>query len=134
YSVFWFFETIPTEASILIFLQQLIHFIGLFIFASWICVLASKAVKEGNSNKYELFWIILGISIILVTLSYIIQMEIMMNHFFDEFRGLELSYWETFNPGFAIIAPFLSGGLSILGAILSKYSRKKGFGVIIEKE
>ncbi|MFX1321675.1 MAG: hypothetical protein ACFFAQ_08525 [Promethearchaeota archaeon] len=134
YSTYWFFEISPTQASLLIFLQQFIHFIGLFIFASWICILAYKAAKEGNSNKYELFWIILGISLILATISYIIQMEIMMNYYYNEFDGLELSYWEIFNPGFAVIAPFLSGGLSIIGALLSKYLRKRGFEVIIEKE
>jgi len=134
YSTYWFFEISPTQTSILIFLQKYIHFIVLFIFASWLCILAYKAAKEGNPNKYELFWIILGISLILTTISYIVQMEIMMNHYFDEFGGLDLSYWEIFNPGFAIIAPFLSGGLSIIGAILSKYLRKRGFEVIIEKK
>ncbi|MFX1315251.1 MAG: hypothetical protein ACFE9T_05265 [Promethearchaeota archaeon] len=133
-STIWFYEIEPTQVTIFIFLQKFIHFIVLFIFASWICITAYKAAKEGDTNKYELFWIILGICLIIMAISYIIEMEIMMNYYFDEFRSLELSYWKTRDPGFAIIAPFISGGLSITGAFLSKYLRKRGFEVIIEKK
>ncbi|MFX1411298.1 MAG: hypothetical protein ACFFA6_13190 [Promethearchaeota archaeon] len=133
-STVWFYEIEPTQVTIFIFLQKFIHFMGLFIFAAWICITAYKAATEANTNRYELFWIILGISLIIITISYIIETEIMMNYYFDEYRSLKLSYWETYDPGFAIIAPFLSGGLSIIGSILSKYLRKRGYEVIIEKK
>ena len=120
---YWYFEFLPPKESLSLFLQHFIHFVGLFVFSLWLCILAYKAAKEKNPNKYELFWIILGISHILASISYII-----------EIGGLKPSFWEIVNPGFAIIAPFISGGLSILGAILSKYLRKKGFKIIIEKE
>jgi hypothetical protein len=120
---YWYFELSPPKESLSLFLQQFIHFIGLFVFATWICILAYKAAKERNPNKYELFWIILGISHILASISYIIGIG-----------GLESSFWKTANPGFGIIAPFISGGLSIFGAILSIYLRKKEVQIIIEKE
>ncbi|TKJ23841.1 MAG: hypothetical protein CEE43_01380 [Promethearchaeota archaeon Loki_b32] len=65
-------------------------------------------------------WIVLGILFIGGAIYYIAGTEVgymiygMINY------DMQLSFWDIFDPSFGAIAPFISGGLSILGYIISK--------------
>ncbi len=58
-------------------------------------------------------WIALGILLILGVIYFIVGVEI----------GVATSFWGeeyNYNPGFAVIAPFIGGGITLLGAVLGK--------------
>ena len=69
-------------------------------------------------------WIALGIIVIGGAIYFIVGVEVgYAMHFFIEYDYTEwVSIWNdtVLNPGFAVIAPFIGGGLTLLGAILGK--------------
>jgi hypothetical protein len=69
-------------------------------------------------------WLALGILLIGVTIFFIGGAELAYRiHYLIRYDIFDVSFWDGRTPGFAVIAPFIAGGLSILGYIVSKASR-----------
>ncbi len=84
-------------------------------------------------------WIPLGILLIGGAIYFIVGVEIgVAIYWFNEMSVYPypytpewISFWNdyNYNPGFAVIAPFIGGGLALLGAILGKtIGRQEGIG------
>ncbi|MFX1321817.1 MAG: zinc ribbon domain-containing protein [Promethearchaeota archaeon] len=82
-------------------------------------------------------WIALGILLIGGAIYFIVGVEIgVAIHWFNEFETYGytpewISFWNDYdyNPGFAVIAPFIGGGLALLGAIIGKsIGKQEGIG------
>jgi len=82
-------------------------------------------------------WIALGILLIGGAIYFIAGVEIgVAIHWFNEFETYGytpewISFWNdyNYNPGFAVIAPFIGGGLALLGAIIGKsIGKQEGIG------
>jgi len=121
----WVFEMDPKEYSPYIFFNFFIHFIIFLILAIVITVSAVKARKEGGPQRFEKKWLAQGLALIIIAIIYLIDTEILMDWYYDKIGASIDSYWDIFDPGFAIIAPFLSGSLIIAGAGASKYVSKR---------
>lgn len=66
-------------------------------------------------------WLALGVLLIGGTIFFIGGAEAAFRiHGIIDYDIYDLSFWEHRTPGFAVIAPFIGGGLSILGYIISK--------------
>ncbi len=68
-------------------------------------------------------WIALGILLIGGAIYFIAGVEIGVGiYWYNEGAPYAISFWKDYNysPGFAVIAPFIGGGLALLGAILGK--------------
>jgi hypothetical protein len=68
-------------------------------------------------------WIALGIMLIAGAIYFIAGVEIgVATYFYNEGATEHVSFWYDidYNPGFAVIAPFIGGGLALLGAIIGK--------------
>ncbi len=68
-------------------------------------------------------WIALGILLIAGAIYFIAGVEIgFATYWYNEGATEHISFWTDwdFNPGFAVIAPFIGGGLTLLGAIVGK--------------
>ena len=71
-------------------------------------------------------WIALGILLILGVIYFIVGVEIGVATYWhnqDPPAPYRISFWGegyNYNPGFAVIAPFIGGGITLLGAVLGK--------------
>lgn len=71
-------------------------------------------------------WIALGILLIIAVIIYIAGVEIGVGtYWYNEgypYYTTHVSFWNdyNYNPGFAVIAPFIGGGLALLGGIIGK--------------
>ena len=70
-------------------------------------------------------WIVLGIFFIGGTIYYIAGTEVGYLMYGLIHHNTALSFWEYHVPSFAAIAPFITGGLSILAFIIGKSTRKE---------
>ena len=69
-------------------------------------------------------WLALGILLIGVTIFFIGGAEVAFRIYgLINFDVVDFSFWQYRNPGFAVIAPFIGGGLAIIGYIVSKATR-----------
>ncbi|MBY8990778.1 MAG: zinc-ribbon domain-containing protein [Candidatus Lokiarchaeota archaeon] len=70
-------------------------------------------------------WLALSILLIGGTIFFIGGAEVAFRIYgFINFDIVDLSFWQHRNPGFAVIAPFIAGGLTLLGYIISKATRE----------
>ncbi|MFX1411723.1 MAG: zinc ribbon domain-containing protein [Promethearchaeota archaeon] len=130
----WIFEMEPQELSPAIFLYFLINFVIFLILAIGIIKSANNARKEKETQQFEKSWLTQGIAFIILAVLFIILTEIIMYAYYDKIGYPGTSFWENWDPGFAIIAPFLSGGLIIAGVVISKYvPKREGVTPIKEK-
>ncbi|MFX1315561.1 MAG: hypothetical protein ACFE9T_06820 [Promethearchaeota archaeon] len=130
----WIFEMEPKEISPAIFLFFLVNFVVFLIFAIGSIKSAYKAKKEKETKQFEKSWLTQGIGVIVLAILFIIFTEILMSIYYDKIGFPGTSFWENWDPGFAIIAPFISGGLIITGVIMSKYiPKREGVAPIKEK-
>jgi hypothetical protein len=74
-------------------------------------------------------WIALSILLIGGTIYFIASVEIGVAIYnFNQYDATEwVSFWGDYRVGFAVIAPFIGGGLTLLGAILGKTIGKQEF-------
>jgi ABC-type dipeptide/oligopeptide/nickel transport system permease component/ABC-type dipeptide/oligopeptide/nickel transport system permease subunit len=98
----------------------------IFLSILFVCAILSifyslKLWKKGDFQRDQKKWLILGILIIISTIIYLISFEILMRAYYHEEFDIKASYWDYLNPGFALIAPFISGGIIITGFIVNKY-------------
>lgn len=117
----WIFELPPKDFTIIIFLSKIIPFFIFITISILSIIFALKLRKSDDFRKFERKWLMCGVSFIILGIFYLIEVEILMHHYYKEYFGLDISYWEEYTPGFAIIAPFISGAIIITGIIVNKY-------------
>ncbi len=117
----WIFELAPKDFTPIIFICKIIPFFILLIIAILSIIFALKLRKRGDFQDFERKWLLCGISFIIIGIFYLIEIEILMHYYYEEFFGLDISYWENYTPGFAVIAPFISGAVILIGFVVNKY-------------
>lgn len=105
----------------------------LLLIGSFKILSKSYNVRMGKANfeKSHESWLGMGILFIVTAIIYIIGMQIGFGNYFRRIYGYDVSFWGFYSPGFGVIAPFLSGILSIIGYVISKVSPKQPREVII---
>ncbi|MFX1344834.1 MAG: ABC transporter permease subunit [Promethearchaeota archaeon] len=117
----WIFELPPKDFTIIIFLCKIIPFF-IFIAISILSIIFAVKVRESDDfRNFERKWLLCGVSFIVLGILYLIEVEIVMQHYFEEYFDLDISYWEEYTPGFGIIAPFVSGAVILIGFVVNKY-------------
>ncbi|MFX0030167.1 MAG: zinc-ribbon domain-containing protein [Candidatus Hermodarchaeota archaeon] len=138
----------PSQYTIPIFFSGLVPAILIFI-SSLMLIISANSVRTGKRDikNVENGWIGMGFMLILASIIYIISIDITWMNLAKYTYEQEVGpippnfpeFWDNFDPGFAIIAPFIGAGLSILGSIASKtikprevpfYTRPKQGGII----
>jgi len=119
----------PSQYMMPIFFSGLIPAV-LILICSIALIASSNAVRTGRRDikNVENGWIGMGVMMIVASIIYIISIDITMINYVE--YQLEQIYgyvppgvpglWDVYDPGFAIIAPFIGAGLSIAGSIASK--------------
>ncbi|MFX1278807.1 MAG: hypothetical protein ACFFA3_05270 [Promethearchaeota archaeon] len=120
----------PHLYTIPMFLVGLIPLILIF-FGSLALILSANAVRAGRAElkNREKLWIIIGIILVIASIIFIIGINITWINLLESQLGPlppDYTIWNLYNPGFAVIAPFIGAALSILGSIVSKFIRQRG--------
>jgi hypothetical protein len=139
----------PSKYMIPIFLSGIFSAIIILI-SSIILIISANIIRVGrkNAKNFENLWIGIGITLFIMTIIYVIAVDITIVNYIENYVIPELidegaippgeydvgSFWDTYDPGFAVIAPFLSFVLIIASVIASKYVSKREREIpIIEK-
>ncbi len=114
----------PIRYTMPIFLSGLIPFIMILI-CSVALVISANAVRTGRtiSKHRENLWIVMGISLIIAPIIFIIGIDYTIMAYLEYQLGPippSVDFWDVYDPGFAVIAPFIGAVLSIAGSIASK--------------
>lgn len=119
----------PSQYMMPIFFSGLIPAVIILI-GSIMLIASSNAVRTGRRDikNVENGWIGMGFMMIVASIIYIIAIDITMMNFveyqFEQAYGYVPAgmpdLWDVYDPGFAVIAPFIGAGLSIAGSIASK--------------
>ncbi|MFW9880814.1 MAG: zinc ribbon domain-containing protein [Candidatus Thorarchaeota archaeon] len=113
---------------------------SMILIGSIMLISSSDTAKTGRRDikNVENGWIGIGIMMIVAALIFIIGIDITMINWMKYILEQELGYiphlrdfWDAFNPGFAVIAPFIGAGLSIAGSIASKIIKSREEPIII---
>ncbi len=130
----------PSQYTIPIFFSGLIPALMILI-VSIMLIASSNTVRTGRTDikNIENGWIGMGIMMIVASIIYIIAIDItwmnMVKYIYEQEFGPYPSggpgFWDTFNPGFAVIAPFIGGGLAIVGSIASKYIKPREIPIFV---
>ena len=133
----------PSQYLMPVFLVGFIPFL-LILICSLALVISGNAVRTGRCDvkHRENLWIIMGIIMFVAPIIFIIGIDITIKNYLEYVLGPMppgYDFWGVYNPGFAVIAPFIGGVLSIGGSIASKvikprevpiYARQKQGGII----
>ena len=126
YARWYFFEYFKTETFLgftifapEIFVPGLIATIFILASASS-CIKTALFLRKGKRNFSEIKkrWLITGILYIISPIIYMVGMQIGYSLFQQRIGGSPLNFWQENVPTFAIIAPFISGLLVLVGVIL----------------
>ncbi len=137
----FFFNEKPAEYMIPIFLSGIFSAIIILI-ASIMLIISANSIRIGrrNSKEFENMWLGMGILIFIAAIIYMIGIHVTTRNYLKWVisqlppDGYVISdYWDVYEPGFGIIAPFLTGVLAIVGAGISKYVSKREVYPIKEK-
>ncbi|MFX0043759.1 MAG: ABC transporter permease subunit, partial [Candidatus Hodarchaeota archaeon] len=109
----------------LIFISNITLFIILLISAIGSIIYSLMVWKTEDFPRYERKWLYLGIIFIISITVYLIEFEFLMRYYFNEYIGIDASYWEFFDPGFGLIAPFISGSIILIGFGVNRKLPKK---------
>lgn len=131
----------PSQYMIPIFLSGIFSALGI-LFSSLVSLVSANKCRIGRKEAQELGnqSIGLGILMIIFSIIYIIAINITMNNYIEYLLAELLPYytipefWDVYNPGFAIIAPFLGGALSIIGGIACRYIKPTDEVISIEEK
>ena len=138
-TIFMFTEEFgPSQYTMPIFFSGLIPAVIILI-GSIMLIASSNAVRTGRRDikNVENGWIGMGFMMIIASIIYIIAIDItwmnLTEYVYEQEYGPmppgSPGFWDIFSPGFAIIAPFIGGGLALLGAIIGKsIGREEGIG------
>jgi hypothetical protein len=130
----WIFELAPKEFTIFLFWQHFVNFLLFLLFSIIILKSAYNAKRDDNLQRFENKWLGMGIAFIILAISFIVEAEIIMNYYFDYYFGMDVSFWDSYDPGFAIIAPFITGALLIVAKIAIKVIGKREEIIMIERD
>ena len=126
YTVYARTDVFPLQYTLSLFLSGLIPAI-LILISSITLTVSSNAVRTGKRDikKFVNVWIGMGIMMIVASIIYIIAIDIawmnLLQYIYRQSYPPEApTFWDTFDPGYAVIAPFLGASLSIVGSIASK--------------
>jgi hypothetical protein len=133
----------PRNFTMPIFLTGIIPFLIILV-GSIALLISANAVRTGRSEikHRENLWIIMGITMIITTIIYIIGIDITVTNFV-EYQLEELygyvpeglaDFWDSYDAGFATIAPFLGAALSIGGSIASKKIQPREIPIYIREK
>jgi hypothetical protein len=119
----------PHLYTISIFLVGLIPLL-LILADSLALILSGNAAKADRIDlkNRETSWILMGIILIIAPIIYIIGINITWRNLLESQLGplpSDYNIWSIYNPGFAVIAPFIGAALSIMGSIASKVIRQR---------
>lgn len=130
---FWFNQE-PEKFMRPIFLSGIFSAIMILI-ASITLIISANSVRVRRKDLKEFggMWLALGIMIFIAAIIYIIGIDITYRNFIEQWVIPQLppddydvpSYWDTYDPGFGIIAPFITGVLAIVGAVASFLSKRE---------
>lgn len=119
----------PTRYTIPIFFSGFIPAL-LILISSIMLIVSANAVRTGKRDmrNAENGWIGMGLMLIISSIIYIIGIDITWTNLSKYVYELQYGpvppgypgLWDIFDPGFAIIAPFIGAGLAIIGSIASK--------------
>lgn len=114
----------PAQYLMPVFLSGFIPFLIITI-GSLTLVISSNAVRIGRCDikQRENLWVIMGITMIIAPIVFIIGIDITTLNYVESQLGPlppGLNFWDIYDPGFAVIAPFIGAVLSIAGSITSK--------------
>jgi len=123
----------PAEYMIPIFLSGIFSAIIILI-ASIMLITSANSIRKGrkNSKDFENMWLGMGILVFIAAIIYMVGIDITTKNYLkwiisqlppDSYTIPD--FWDVYDPGFGIIAPFLSGGLAIVGGVTSKYVSKR---------
>jgi hypothetical protein len=90
--------------------------LSVILFASGILIITLTAIYKRTSRSFQKIkwlWFLFAILIALSTIAWIIMMEL----FYNAQGG---SHWQSYDPNFGVIGPFIGAGLIILGFFLIK--------------
>lgn len=130
---FWFNQE-PAEYLIPIFLSGISSAIMILIASIALITSANSVrVRRKSSKEFGGTWLALGIMIFIAAIIYIIGIDITYRNFYENWVIPQLppgdyavpSYWDIYDPGFGIIAPFITGVLAIVGAVASFFSKRE---------
>ena len=138
----------PAEYMIPIFLSCIFSALMILI-ASIMLITSANSIRIGrkSAKDFESMWIGLGIMIFIAAIIHIIGIDITTTNYIEKWMIPKMidegiippgdydvpAYWDTYDPGFGIIAPFITGVLAIAGAVVSKYLSKREVIQIKEK-
>ena len=126
YARYYFFEYFKNETflgftifSPEIFIPGLIATIFILVSANS-CIKTALRFRKGERHFSEIkkSWLITGILYIIAPIIYVVGMQIGFSLFQQRIGGSPLNFWQENVPTFAIIAPFISGLLVLVGVIL----------------
>jgi len=130
----------PSRYTMPIFFSGLIPAVMILI-CSIMLIASSNAVRTGRRDikNVENGWIGMGFMMIVASIIYIIAIDITMMNFveyqFEQAYGYVPTgmpdLWDVYDPGFAIIAPFIGAGLSIDGSIASKTIKPRELPIFV---
>jgi uncharacterized paraquat-inducible protein A len=114
----------PSQYLMPVFLVGFIPFL-LILICSLVLVISGNGVRTGRSDieHRENLWIIMGIIMIVAPIIFIIGIDITTLNYIEYMIGPippGYNFWSVYDPGFAVIAPFIGAVLSIAGSIASK--------------
>ncbi|MFX1377025.1 MAG: zinc ribbon domain-containing protein [Promethearchaeota archaeon] len=119
----------PLEYLMPIFLIGFIPFV-LFLLCTVALIISANTVRTGRTDakNRENLWITISIPLFIASIVYIIGIarttKDYIIYMYEEIYGYPpyglADFWDVYNPGFAIIAPFIVALLSLAGGILSK--------------
>jgi hypothetical protein len=98
----------------------------IFLIAFTIALFVSSLTHRHKETPGS--WIALGILLFVGAIVYIAGVEIGVGtYFYNQGAHYHVSFWDDFgfNPGFAVIAPFIGGTLALIGAIVGKAISKQ---------
>jgi len=116
----------PSRYMIPIFLAGLFPAL-LLLLSSIMLIVIAIGIRNGKRDlKYygnrSIGW---GITLILASVIFIVSISITMNSFieylfYEYLDGFTLDIWDVYNPGFAVIGPFIGAIIAIIGGIAIK--------------
>ena len=116
----WIFKLQPLEFTIIIFINNLVFILALLIISVGSIITSVKIKRKENDKKFKRDLFLLGVSFLIIIIVYLIEFEFLMRIYYKEELSLDASFWDFYNPGFSIIAPFLSAGIIFI-AFIEKY-------------
>lgn len=135
----------PSKYLIPIFLSGLIPALMIFI-GSLALIAIANSVRIGKKDIKNVENKLIGVGIYLITATviYLIGIQITMENYFeylmedltDEYDYYDIvtpDLWDVYEPGFAIIGPFIGAGLTIAGGVASKVIKPPEEAIKIEE-